>query len=47
VKEINTNATWKYVDSGMEAADLFIMNHAGKGEIVITQDIGLAFHIAA
>ncbi|WP_082686877.1 DUF188 domain-containing protein [Bacillus sp. FJAT-27445] len=33
---------WRYVDSDREAADLFIMNHAKKGDIVITQDIGLA-----
>ena len=33
---------WKYVDTGKEAADLYIMNHSGKGDIVITQDIGLA-----
>ncbi|WP_338150629.1 YaiI/YqxD family protein [Neobacillus muris] len=37
-----TYASWKYVDAGKEAADLFIMNHADKGDIVITQDIGLA-----
>lgn len=37
-----TYANWKYVDSGKEAADLYIMNHAGKGDIAITQDIGLA-----
>ncbi len=33
---------WKYVDSDREAADLYIMNHASKGDIVVTQDIGLA-----
>jgi uncharacterized protein YaiI (UPF0178 family) len=33
---------WKYVDVGKEAADLYIMNHTRKGDIVITQDIGLA-----
>lgn len=36
------NATWKYVDSRKEAADLFIMNHTTKGDITVTQDIGLA-----
>jgi len=41
VKDISTYGIWKYVDSGKEAADLFIMNHAGNGDIVITQDIGL------
>ncbi|WP_253701297.1 DUF188 domain-containing protein [Bacillus sp. FJAT-29814] len=40
--EKDTYASWKYVDSGKEAADLFIMNHAKRGDIVITQDIGLA-----
>ncbi|WP_223591651.1 DUF188 domain-containing protein [Neobacillus bataviensis] len=34
-----TYSTWKYVDSGKEAEDLFIMNHAQTGDIVITQDI--------
>lgn len=33
---------WRYVDSDREAADLYIMNHTSKGDIVITQDIGLA-----
>lgn len=37
------NATWKYVDSRKEAADLFIMNYTAKGDITVTQDIGLAF----
>lgn len=35
-------ASWKFVDSTKEAVDLFIMNKAGKGDIAITQDIGLA-----
>ncbi|MEH7334041.1 DUF188 domain-containing protein [Neobacillus drentensis] len=29
----------EYVDSGKEAENLFIMNHAQTGDIVITQDI--------
>ncbi|MCA1031783.1 YaiI/YqxD family protein [Bacillus timonensis] len=33
---------WVYVDTGKEAADLYIMNHAVKQDIVVTQDIGLA-----
>ncbi|CEG27896.1 YaiI/YqxD family protein [Bacillus sp. B-jedd] len=33
---------WRYVDSSREAADLYIMNHTMKGDIVVTQDIGLA-----
>ncbi|MED3624805.1 YaiI/YqxD family protein [Neobacillus thermocopriae] len=42
LKEEYTYARWKYVDAGKEAVDLFIMNHAGQGDIVVTQDIGLA-----
>lgn len=30
------------VDAHREAADMYIMNHVTKGDIVITQDIGLA-----
>ncbi len=41
-EEKSTYEDWKYVDAGKEAADLFIMNHAVKGDITITQDIGLA-----
>lgn len=33
---------WIFVDPGKEAADLYILNHIRKGEILITQDIGLA-----
>jgi uncharacterized protein len=33
-------ADWKYVDASKEAADLYIMNHSGPWDIVITQDIG-------
>ena len=36
------NMKWKFVDSTKEAADLFIMNHVKAGDLVITQDIGLA-----
>ncbi len=42
MREVITYASWKYVDAGKEAADLFIMNQARSGDIVITQDIGLA-----
>lgn len=40
----NSSSTerWVYVDSEKEAADLFIMNHVKKKDIVVTQDIGLA-----
>lgn len=34
--------TWVYVDTDKEAADLYIMNHARRDDIVVTQDIGLA-----
>ena len=34
--------TWIYVDWDKEAADLYIMNHARKGDIAVTADIGLA-----
>ena len=33
---------WKFVDSTKEAVDLYIMNHVKAGDLVITQDIGLA-----
>jgi uncharacterized protein len=33
---------WIYVDTEKEAADLYIMNNAGKNDIVVTADSGLA-----
>jgi uncharacterized protein len=33
---------WKFVDSTKEAVDLYMMNHVKAGDLVITQDIGLA-----
>ncbi|WP_408631577.1 YaiI/YqxD family protein [Metabacillus kandeliae] len=36
------NGKWVYVDTGKEAADLQIVNMARSGDIVVTQDIGLA-----
>lgn len=33
---------WVYVDAEKEAADLYIVNSVKKGDIVITNDIGLA-----
>lgn len=33
---------WVYVDTEREAVDLYILNHALKGDVVVTQDIGLA-----
>ncbi|RDU35408.1 DUF188 domain-containing protein [Neobacillus piezotolerans] len=41
-RELYLEWEWKYVDSDREAADLYIMNHTSKGDIVVTQDIGLA-----
>ena len=38
----NIGGKWVYVDSEKEAVDLYIMNHAKSGDIVITQDFGLA-----
>ncbi|GLB58235.1 YaiI/YqxD family protein [Cytobacillus sp. NCCP-133] len=35
-------AVWKFVDTSKEAADLFIMNNVKSGDVVVTQDIGLA-----
>ncbi|WP_370875148.1 DUF188 domain-containing protein [Metabacillus malikii] len=31
-----------FVDTGKEAADLYIVNHAKENDLVISQDIGLA-----
>ncbi len=42
VKSEASGQNWVYVDTSKEAADLYIMNHALKGDIVVTQDIGLA-----
>ncbi|MEK1828225.1 DUF188 domain-containing protein [Priestia megaterium] len=42
---MQTNPTpgkWVYVDAEKEAADLYILNHAVKQDIVVTQDTGLA-----
>ncbi|MBE6183951.1 YaiI/YqxD family protein [Bacillus ginsengihumi] len=36
------NGIWVYVDPHKESADLYIINHIGENDIVITQDIGLA-----
>lgn len=42
VKNVSEGGTWHYVDCRKEASDLFIMNHVRFGDIVVTQDIGLA-----
>ncbi|WEG14245.1 DUF188 domain-containing protein [Pullulanibacillus sp. KACC 23026] len=33
---------WVYVDPDREAADLYIVNHVSTGDLVVTQDMGLA-----
>ncbi|MGD7044005.1 YaiI/YqxD family protein [Jeotgalibacillus proteolyticus] len=33
---------WTFIDEGKEAVDLYILNHVKRGDLVITQDIGLA-----
>jgi uncharacterized protein YaiI (UPF0178 family) len=33
---------WVFVDTGKEEADLYIVNHVQKNDLVISQDIGLA-----
>ncbi|WP_328006971.1 DUF188 domain-containing protein [Heyndrickxia acidicola] len=33
---------WIYVDPDKESADLYILNHVRKYDVVVTQDIGLA-----
>lgn len=40
---VNTNGeNWIFVDTGKESADMRMMNLANKGDIIVTQDIGLA-----
>ncbi|WP_188800570.1 YaiI/YqxD family protein [Sporolactobacillus putidus] len=39
-------STWVFVDQEKEAADLYILNHAGPGDAVVTQDMGLASLLA-
>ncbi|BCB04857.1 YaiI/YqxD family protein [Bacillus sp. KH172YL63] len=41
-KNTPDQGTWVYVDSEKEAADLYIMNHIKRGDVLVTQDIGLA-----
>ncbi|WP_404403935.1 DUF188 domain-containing protein [Jeotgalibacillus malaysiensis] len=33
---------WTYIDAGSEAVDLYILNRVKEGDLVVTQDIGLA-----
>ncbi|MFO1443431.1 DUF188 domain-containing protein [Bacillus sp. Bva_UNVM-123] len=37
-----SDSAWIFVDSSKEAVDLYIMNHVEAGDVVVTQDIGLA-----
>lgn len=40
---VNTDGeNWIFVDTGKESADMRMMNLAKKGDIIVTQDIGLA-----
>lgn len=38
----DNSSEWVYVDANKEEADLYIVNHVTKGDIVVTQDMGLA-----
>lgn len=42
VSNHSSDERWIYVDNVKEAADLFILNHVNRKDIVVTQDIGLA-----
>ncbi|WP_249305776.1 YaiI/YqxD family protein [Lederbergia citrea] len=33
---------WIFVDPGRDSADLYILNHINRNDVLITQDIGLA-----
>lgn len=45
---VNTNGeNWIFVDTGKESADMRMMNIANKGDIIVTQDIGLASILVA
>ncbi|RYL91588.1 hypothetical protein EWI07_10795 [Sporolactobacillus sp. THM7-4] len=35
-------STWVFVDQEKDSADLYIINHVDPGDVVITQDFGLA-----
>ena len=38
---------WVFVDPGNDAADLYILNHIKRHDVLITQDIGLASLVLA
>lgn len=42
MNNLDLDGTWIFVDTNKEEADLYIMNHAKKNDVVVTQDIGLA-----
>ncbi len=39
---MNEGENWTFVDPDREACDLYILNHIKRGDILVTQDIGLA-----
>ncbi|WP_338421055.1 YaiI/YqxD family protein [Mesobacillus harenae] len=47
VKNDTGREKWIFVDTGKEAADLYIMNAAHRGDVAVTQDIGLASTLLA
>ncbi|MCR2820423.1 YaiI/YqxD family protein [Lederbergia panacisoli] len=41
-KSVEESGEWIFVDPGKDSADLYILNKIRQGDILITQDIGLA-----
>lgn len=39
---MNDGADWVFVDPGLDAADMYILNHVRPKDVLVTQDIGLA-----
>ncbi|MFQ3542744.1 DUF188 domain-containing protein [Halobacillus rhizosphaerae] len=39
---LNLEGAWKFLDDGSQSVDIYIMNHAKPGDIVISQDLSLA-----
>ncbi|WP_027955369.1 MULTISPECIES: DUF188 domain-containing protein [Halobacillus] len=37
-----SQASWTFVDDGSQSVDLYILNAAARGDVVITQDLSLA-----
>ncbi len=42
VSVYSADECWIYVEEEEEAADLYILNHVNKGDLVVTQNFGLA-----